>query len=164
MAAVTICSDIGAQEYKVCHCFHCFSIDFHEVTGPDAMILVFQMLSFKPAFSLSSFPFIKGLFNFSSFSAIRVFSVICISEVTDISPGNLDFSLCFIQPGILHDVFCIWRFTDGASGKKPTCQCRRHKKWGFDSWGRSSHGGDGNPPKYLPGEPHGQRSLSDYCP
>ena len=27
----------------------------HEVTGPDAMIFVFQMLSFKPAFSLSSF-------------------------------------------------------------------------------------------------------------
>ena len=26
MAAVTICSDLGAQENKVCHCFHCFSI------------------------------------------------------------------------------------------------------------------------------------------
>jgi len=25
--------------------------------------------------------------------------VICISEVIDISPSNLDFSLCFIQPG-----------------------------------------------------------------
>ena len=23
MAAVTICSDFGAQENKVCHCFHC---------------------------------------------------------------------------------------------------------------------------------------------
>ena len=26
MAAVTICSDFGAQENKVCHCLHCFSI------------------------------------------------------------------------------------------------------------------------------------------
>ena len=26
MAAVTICSDFEAQENKVCHCFHCFSI------------------------------------------------------------------------------------------------------------------------------------------
>ena len=26
--------------------------------------------------------------------------VICMSEVIDISPGNLDSSLCFIQPGI----------------------------------------------------------------
>ena len=30
--------------------------------------------------------------------------VICISEVIDIFPGNLDFTLCFIQPDILHDV------------------------------------------------------------
>ena len=26
MAAVTICSDFGAQENKLCHCFHCFPI------------------------------------------------------------------------------------------------------------------------------------------
>ena len=32
--------------------------------------------------------------------------VICISEIIDIYPGNLDSSLCFIQPGISHDVFC----------------------------------------------------------
>ena len=30
MAAVTICSDFGAQEKKVCHCFHCFPIDCQE--------------------------------------------------------------------------------------------------------------------------------------
>ena len=45
----------------------------HEVMGPDAMILVFCTLSFKPAFSLSSFTFIKRLFS-SSLSAIRVVS------------------------------------------------------------------------------------------
>ena len=32
---------------------------------------------------------------------------ICISEGIDISPCNLDSSLCFIQPGISHDVLCI---------------------------------------------------------
>ena len=26
MAAVTICSDLGTQENKICHCFHCFPI------------------------------------------------------------------------------------------------------------------------------------------
>ena len=46
----------------------------HEVMGPDAMILVFWMLSFKPTFSLSSFIFIKRLFSSSSLSAIRVVS------------------------------------------------------------------------------------------
>ena len=38
----------------------------HEVMGLDAVILVFWMLSFKPAFSLSSFTFITRLFSSSS--------------------------------------------------------------------------------------------------
>ena len=46
----------------------------HELMGPDAMIFVFRMLSFKPDFSLSSFTLIKRLFNSSSLSAIRVVS------------------------------------------------------------------------------------------
>ena len=44
----------------------------HEVMGPDAMILVFWMLSFKPGFSLYSFTFIKRLFSCSSLSAITL--------------------------------------------------------------------------------------------
>ena len=46
----------------------------YEVTGPDAMILVFWMLSFKSTFSLSSFIFIKRLFSSSLLSAISVVS------------------------------------------------------------------------------------------
>ena len=48
MAAITICSDFGAPQIKVWHCFHCFPIYLPEVMGPDTMILVFWMLSFKP--------------------------------------------------------------------------------------------------------------------
>ena len=40
VAAVTIRSDFGAQENKICHCFHFFSI-CHEVMGLDATILGF---------------------------------------------------------------------------------------------------------------------------
>ena len=47
---------------------------YHEVMGPDALILVFWMLSFKPTFSLSSFTLIKRLFSSSLLSAIRVLS------------------------------------------------------------------------------------------
>ena len=46
----------------------------HDIMGPDAMILVLGMLSFKPAFSLSSFTFIKKLLNSSSLLAIKVVS------------------------------------------------------------------------------------------
>ena len=56
-------SDWTELKNKVSHYFHCFPI-CHEVMGPDAMILVFCILSFKPTFSLSSFTFIKRLFSF----------------------------------------------------------------------------------------------------
>ena len=51
------------RKSKVCHCSHYFPLlsICHEVMWQDAMILVFWMLSFKPAFSLSSFTFIKRL-------------------------------------------------------------------------------------------------------
>ena len=76
----------------------------HEVMGPDAMILVFWMLCFKPTFSLSSFTFIKRLFSSSSLSALRVVSS---AYLRFISPSNLNSTLCFIQPSISHDVVCI---------------------------------------------------------
>ena len=41
MAAVTICRDYGAQENKVSHCFHSFSIYLPCMMGLDTMILVF---------------------------------------------------------------------------------------------------------------------------
>ena len=74
MATITICSNFGAQKDKVSHCSTVSPSVSHEVMGPDAMILVFWMLSFKPTFSLSSFTFIKRLLSSSSLSAIRVVS------------------------------------------------------------------------------------------
>ena len=41
MAAVTICSDFGAQKNKVSHVPTVSPSICHEVMGPDAMILVF---------------------------------------------------------------------------------------------------------------------------
>ena len=77
----------------------------HQVMGPDAMIFVFDELSFKPTFSLSSFTFIKRLFSSSSLFAKRVMSSAYL--VIDISPSNLDSSLCSILPSISHDVLCV---------------------------------------------------------
>ena len=95
-------SDVGAQGNKVCHCFLVSPPVCHRVLGPDAIIFIFWMLNLKQAFSLSSFSFIKWLFSFSSFSAIRVASSAYLRLLIFL-PANF----CFIQPGILYDVLHI---------------------------------------------------------
>ena len=74
---------------------------YHEVMGPDAMILVFWMLILKPTFSLSSFTFIKRLFSYFSCSALRVVS----SAYLRLSIFNLDSNFYFVQPSVSHDYF-----------------------------------------------------------
>ena len=51
----------------------------HEVMGLDALIFIFWMLSFKPAFSFS-FTFIKRIFSSSSLCAIREVSSAYLSK------------------------------------------------------------------------------------
>ena len=82
MAAITICSDFGVQKIKSATVSIVSPFISYEVMGPEAMILVFWMLSFKPTFSLSSFTFIKRLFFFAY--CCKGF-VICISEVIFLS-------------------------------------------------------------------------------
>ena len=57
-------------------------------------------------------------------------------------------------------------FPGGARGKEPAYQCRRHKRYGFDPWvGKIPWRRAWQPtPVFLPGEPHGQRSLVGYSP
>ena len=69
------------------------------------MILVFLMLSFKPAFSL--FLSLSSRVSLVPIHFLPKGGIICVCEIIDISPSNLDSSLCFIQPGISHDVLCI---------------------------------------------------------
>ena len=40
MAAVTICSDFGAPQNKVSHCFHCFTSICHDLSFPNVVDLV----------------------------------------------------------------------------------------------------------------------------
>ena len=74
IATITICSDFGTPKIKSVTVSIVSPSICHEVMGPDAMILVFWTLSFKPTFSLSSFTFIKKLFTSSSLSTVRVVS------------------------------------------------------------------------------------------
>ena len=83
MAAVTICSDFGAQENKACHCSF-FPHLFAKKWWDQMPWFVFWMLSFKPAFLPSSIAFIKWLFSF----------------------------LCFLPLGWYHlYIWCCWYFS-----------------------------------------------------
>ena len=73
MTVVTICSDFGARETKSVTVSIVSPSVCHVVMGSDAMIFVFWILNFKPAFTLL-FHFHQGLFSSSSLSAIRVVS------------------------------------------------------------------------------------------
>ena len=74
MVAVTIYTNFGAQENKPV-IISMFSPSIcHKEMGPDALLFIFWMLSFKPAFSLSSSTFIKMFFSCSLLSSIRVVS------------------------------------------------------------------------------------------
>ena len=65
----------------------------------------------------------------------------------------------------MEHLISVWGFPGGASGKEPTCQCRRQTQVLFLGSGRFSGGGHGNPtPVFLPGVSHGQRSLAGYNP
>ena len=57
-------------------------------------------------------------------------------------------------------------FPDGASGKEPTCQCRRHKRRGFDPWVEKIPWRRAwqPTPVFLPGESRGLRSLAGSNP
>ena len=99
MAAVTICNDFGAQENKICHCFHFFPFYLPWSDETRCHDLTFWILSFKPAFSLSSFTFNKRLFRSSSLSAIKVVSSVYLRLLIFLSailiPASNSSSLTF---------------------------------------------------------------------
>ena len=78
MAAVTICSDFGAQKNKVWCCFHCFPIYFPWSDGTGCHDLRFLNVELSANFFTLLFHFIKRLLSSSSLSAIRVVSSACL--------------------------------------------------------------------------------------
>ena len=89
----------------VSHCFHCFPIYLPQSDRTGCHDLSFQNVEFKATF------FHSPLSHSSKDSLVPLHflpygGVICLSEIIGISPGNLDSSLCFIQPSVSHDVLC----------------------------------------------------------
>ena len=135
MAAVTVCSDFGAQENKMCHSCQFFPFYLPWSDGTRCHDLSFWMLVFKPLFH------------------------------SPLSPSSRDslVLLHFLPLEWYH--LHIWGFPGSTSGKEPACQCRRSKRWSFNHrvmkmpWRRAWQPTS----LFLPGEPHWQRSLVCYC-
>ena len=73
MAAVPSAVILEPTKIKSLTVFVIFPAICHEVMKPDAMTFIFQTLSFKPAFSCSSFTFIRKLFSsYLSYSNVRL--------------------------------------------------------------------------------------------
>ena len=66
------------------------------------------------------------------------------------------------------EIFSWWllvelvSFPGDASGKEPTCKCRRHTRCGFNPWARKSPWRMQWHSVFLLGESHGQRILVGY--
>ena len=91
----------------------------HEVMAPDAMILVFWMLSLKPTFSLSSFTFIKRLFSSTLLSAIRVVSSAVLSLLIYL-PENL-IPACASSNPAFHIMYSACKLNKQGDNIQPLC-------------------------------------------
>ena len=100
MAAVTIFSDFGAQENKMSHCFHCFTIYFPWSDVANVMIFLFGVLSLSQLFH-SALLLSSRLFSSSSLSAVRVVSSaylrLLIFLPTILIPACASSSLSFVR-------------------------------------------------------------------
>ena len=87
--------------------------------GPDTMIFIFWMLSFKPFFSLYSFTFVKRLFSSSLLSAIRVVSSgywrLLLFLPTILIPACAPFSLEF------HMMYSAYKLNKQGDNIQPWC-------------------------------------------
>ena len=150
--------------------------------GPDGMIFIFWMLSFKPTFSLSSFTFFKRLFISSSLYAIRVVSsaylrlliflpAILIQACASSSAAFLMMYLVTINYWLYFQTPKTYStsFPGGSVGKESTCSAGEQETWvqslGLEESGMtllSKRKAWQSTPVFLPGKSHRQRSLVGY--
>ena len=101
MAAVTIHSDFGAPQDKVSIVFHLLSTKWWDWMS--SMIYFFSMFSFKLAFPLFSFTFIKRLFLVPLHFMPSGWYHLLIWGYWYFPPKSWFFSLIYIQPTISSD-------------------------------------------------------------
>ena len=102
---------IGLFVFLVLSCMRClYILEINPLSVVSFAIIFSHSEGFLFTLLIVSFAVQKLLSLIRSHLFTFVFISITLgggSEVIDISPGNLDSSLCFIQPSVSHDVLCI---------------------------------------------------------
>ena len=93
----------------------------HEMMGPNAMILVFWMLTFRPDFLLSSFTIIKRVFSSSSLSAIRVVSSAYLRLLILIFLPAILISACHSSSQTFRRMYTTYKLNKQADNIQPCC-------------------------------------------
>ena len=80
--------------------------------------------------------------------------------------GSGHMYICMTETSTLLISYTPIYFPGGASAQEPTCQCRRCKRCGLNTWVRKIPWRRAwqSTPVFLLGESHGQRSLVGYSP
>ena len=91
---------------------------FHEVMGPNAMILVFWMLSFKSACSLTSYTFNQRLFSSSSISAISLVSYVYLRLLLFLT---ILIPVCASSSPALHMMYSAYKLNKQDDNIQPWC-------------------------------------------
>ena len=121
MAAVTILSDFGTQENKICHCLGFFPFYVPGSYRTEYHDLSFLMLSFKPAFSFSSFTLTKSFFSSSSLSAIRVVSSAYQRLLILIFLPAILISACHSSSQTFRRMYTTYKLNKQADNIQPCC-------------------------------------------
>ena len=91
MAAVTICSDFGAPQNKVCHCFHCIPIYLPWSDGTRCHDLSFRHYQFFPLYSPISTS-ITTTISCLNYIA-RTFELVCLCSSLPLISSNFRFEM-----------------------------------------------------------------------
>ena len=118
MAAVTICSDFGAQENKVTHCFNCFPVYLPWNDGTGCHDLSFLNVEFQASFFTLLFHLHQEIFfNSSLLSAMRVVSSAYLRLLTFLPailiPACASSSLAF------HMMFSAYKLSKQSDNMQP---------------------------------------------
>ena len=119
MAAINICSDFGAQENKVCHCFHCFPIYLPWSYGTRCHNLRFLNVEFQANFFTLLFHFHQEVLWFFSLSAIRVVSS-AYMRLLIFHPGILITACASSSPGFFN-MYSAYKLNKHGDNIQPWC-------------------------------------------